>query len=459
MLVVKYKDDAPELIYALDVVLNEFLGLKYQFEKNNLDVIEITKNKKGEVLSLNADFFLVINKNGLSKKSLPIQPLSQWEPIKNKLKVSLIEQTIPIIYGKPGLVKQSQDHWHLNLDIFGSAFFMLSRYEELVISERDRHHRFPASASLAFQEGFLDRPIIDEYVEILWNCLQLLWPSLQRKEKISRTYISCDVDQPFDCTVENFSQMIRTCIADVIKRKSFFTALQRINRYMFNKIGCYKFDPNYTFEWYMDICEKNGHQVTFFFIPDSGEPNNACYKIDNKKIISLISTIIGRKHKIGVHGSYNTYAAPLKLKIQKKLLQNTLSKEKISVLIEGNRQHYLRWDSAQTPSHIDAAGFSYDTTGGYPDHIGFRFGTSKDFSMWCWLSNSKLQLIQRPLIIMECSIFSEKYMNMDYSSNTFEYVNKIKYRSKKYGGNFTLLWHNSNLELKQDKAFFEEVIK
>jgi hypothetical protein len=49
--------------------------------------------------------------------------------------------SIPILYGSPGIVKNN-NHLHLNLDIFGSAFFMLTRYEELVIKDRDQHDRF-----------------------------------------------------------------------------------------------------------------------------------------------------------------------------------------------------------------------------------------------------------------------------------------------------------------------------
>ena len=44
---------------------------------------------------------------------------------------------------------------------------MLSRYEELIIKERDIHNRFPAYLSIAKQNGFLDRPLIDEYIIVL----------------------------------------------------------------------------------------------------------------------------------------------------------------------------------------------------------------------------------------------------------------------------------------------------
>ena len=41
----------------------------------------------------------------------------------------------------------------MTVDVLGSIFFLLTRYEEIVIGTRDRHGRFPASASIAGREG------------------------------------------------------------------------------------------------------------------------------------------------------------------------------------------------------------------------------------------------------------------------------------------------------------------
>ena len=48
---------------------------------------------------------------------------------------------------------------------------MLTRYEELVVPDRGAHDRFPAAASVAVREGFLEIPIVDAYVELLWGAL------------------------------------------------------------------------------------------------------------------------------------------------------------------------------------------------------------------------------------------------------------------------------------------------
>ena len=58
---------------------------------------------------------------------------------------------------------------------------MLSRYEEAILKGRDKHDRFPSWISVADKGNFLERPIVNEYLEILWSCLSSLWNDLKRK--------------------------------------------------------------------------------------------------------------------------------------------------------------------------------------------------------------------------------------------------------------------------------------
>jgi hypothetical protein len=349
--------------------------------------------------------------------------------------------------------------WHLNHDIFGSAFFLLSRYEEVVISERDNHDRFPAAASIAFKEGLLERPVVDEYVEVLWACISQLWPSQKRKDMKPKRYVSCDVDYPFDCTVESVSTLLKALAGDVLKRKNLGLGLLRIFRFICNKFGYYRFDDNYTFEWYMDTCEKLGIKAAFYFIPTSVEQGNGCYELTEKRIIKLLKRIDERGHEIGVHGSYQTFCDLNKTVAQKTILEKALVLAGVQQQVKGNRQHYLRWDSAVTPELLDEAGFEYDSSGAFADHTGFRFGTAQEFSMWGWQSHKKLKLKQRPLVVMECSIILDKYMGLGARKEAYDYIHKLEQCTQHFGGNFTLLWHNSFLYEKKYKKLFVSILK
>ena len=298
-----------EQMYALDILLDEFLGLVFSVETYEGNVIEITKNLEQDnssKLTLGADFFHKAHDHWLKPMSMPSLPLKIWTPLEHWVRKKLIIQNIPILFGSPGLIKDEKNI-HINLDIFGSAFFILSGYEELISDERDSHDRFPSIKSVAFKENFLNRPLLDEYLEILWICLNNLWPNLRRKKHKYKNLISCDVDEPYDCSVETILNLTRACFGDLIKRKSIKEFFKRINRYIFNKMGIYKFDRNYTFDKYMSICEKAGFKATFYFIPTSKEAQNGCYEVTDKKITNLLKKIDARGHEIGVHGSYQTY--------------------------------------------------------------------------------------------------------------------------------------------------------
>ena len=56
----------------------------------------------------------------------------------------------------------------------------------------------PGAAGADLKANFLDRPIVNEYLEILWSCIHSIWPDLERKEYKAKNFITCDVDLPFN---------------------------------------------------------------------------------------------------------------------------------------------------------------------------------------------------------------------------------------------------------------------
>jgi hypothetical protein len=360
----------------------------------------------------------------------------------------------PIIYGTPKLTI-TPDRIECGIDIFGSIFFMLSRFEEVVQSNRDDHDRFPAAASLAFREDFLFRPIADEYVELLWALMKRLWPGLERKKRQGRVKITCDVDQPFDRAAGSPYRLIRALAGDLIRRRDPSLALRRSLNCLIQKTGNLHFDPFYTFDWYLDECEKSGHKAAFYFIADhSGGAIDGSYHIEEPRILALLRKISERGHEIGMHGSYNTFRDPAQLRHERKSLLLACQKAGIDAMISGNRQHYLRWDTSETPEHLEAAGFEYDTSGSYADRPGFRFGTSQTFPMWGWQRMSPLKLWQQPLIMMEQSVMSPKYMGLSQQEECLGLLLDLKQKSLSNGGYYTILWHNSELYNDKQRVLF-----
>ena len=69
-----------------------------------------------------------------------------------------------------------------------------------------------------------------------------------------------------------------------------------------------------------------------------------------------------------------------------------------------------------------------------------------------------LNIKQRPLVLMECSVFADRYMGFGYTDEAMDLMLSLKQKSLAYGGDFTLLWHNSHLSTEMDKKFFAELI-
>lgn len=432
--------------YVAQVVFSEFLGIDYQLRIAETDDVCIAL-PNGKKLQIEDHFFKGFP-DGLDLEYLKVPELISWA--RNNF---LQEQDIPVIFGC-GEIEIGADKIRCGIDLFSSIFFMLSRWEEVVCKVRDLHERFPAKASLAWKSKFLYRPVVDEYVEMLWKMLYFLDPSLRRKIQVGGVVVTCDVDAPFDPGVKNVLRLLKSFAGDLMRRNSLFLAFKRLANFFLFRMGCFSLDLNYSFHWYLDALEKNGLKGVFYFIPDNSEPKNGVYELNEIEIRDLLRLIHSRGHEIGVHGSYHSFKNGEKISQEKQRLEDTLKKLGCEQKIRGNRQHYLRWDALLTPDLLDSAGYEYDSSGGYADVPGFRFGTAKEFHMWSLKKRTPLGLIQRPLIFMDTTILSNKYLGFGFNENAKKLIYKLKSASIKTGGNFILLWHNSNLFGNDARSFF-----
>jgi len=384
----------------------------------------------------------------LTPESLPDQPLPVLDVRSINVDCSLVEYKIPVIYGDRRFISNSSsgkingNGLYAPIDIFGSAFFMLTRYEELVKKERDNHGRFSAKASLGFQEGFLDRPIVDEYVEILWSCMKRLWPGLERRKRSYQVFLGHDVDQPFAAVGRPWPKLIRNMAGDILKRKSLVLAGKRFLSKILRKPTL---DPFNTFEFIMDLSEKFGLQSTFCF--KSGVTNRVfdeCYSLQDRNIKAILKNIHERGHEIGLHPSYETYRDINKLKSEYRKLIDVLHELKIEQRSLGARQHYLRWEAPTTWNIYERVGLDYDATLGFADHVGFRCGTCHSFPVFDLKDRKSLKLNECPLIVMEGTLLGEEYMGLS-EEQALEYIERLSYVCRFYSGTFSLLWHNSML--------------
>lgn len=424
-----------EKTYIFDQIFGLFLGIPFRIDYSGVSgSFKITKEDKPGTLEINDVFFAQFEDKDrwLSKESLPRLPLKV-----------LPKDNTPILYGN-NKIEESQNYFRLGIDLVGSSFFMLSRYEELIGKERDVHGRFPALASVSYKGGFLDRPIVDEYVGILWEYILALWPDSTKTYGSFTTKVSCDVDNLHDKGVR-FPGIIKRLGGDLLQRRSFKQFFNSLK--LFYKVSILKkdaLDPFNTFDFMMDVCENNGLKMAFYFIPGNNKlPIDGDYDIESNAILELMRNIIARGHEVGYHGSYHSYKDLGKTMEEVELLKKVYEKAGGDPNdIKGGRQHYLRWEPGITEQNWEATGLVYDATLGYAEHSGFRCGTGREFFLYNIPTRKQLKLKERPLIVMEGSLLLKKYQNLNYEE-AIMIAERLKQRSYACQSNFNVLWHNS----------------
>lgn len=446
--------------YIYDVIFQEFLGITYQtYEEDRTDIrivlsdgINGTDSKELAI----CDVLLQTQEHEwLTAYSLPITPLDHYE--------SQNQRALPVIYGK--LLSEgtyfyaSETRIELGIDVFGSIFFMLTRYEELVKPERDHRVRFPASASLALEGNFLERPIVNEYVELLYSCLQQLWPQISRIKRHYRTYLSHDVDVPLLAAGRSLRQVMKNAAGDIVRHKSFTAAIMRMRSYMRGKLGDYDSDDANTFDFIMDVSEQKGVQSAFYFITSrSAGTIDGDYSMQDPWIRKLLRNIHTRGHEIGLHPSYNSFDQKEMLLKEFSILKASCQDEEIVQERWGGRQHYLRFDAAHTWQAWELTGLDYDSTLSYADHVGFRSGVCYEYPVFDLRMRQQLNLRERPLIVMEQTLLSGDYMQTSVE-DAYDKTIELSRICKMFNGDFTLLWHNDELIEPKQRELYQNIVK
>lgn len=449
--------------YILKVVLGDFLGLTFEVvveERENL----LLSGRNGRSLQLPDRLFSMSVSEWLSSSSLPIKKLKVWEISSSDLSISPEIQSIPVIYGmvpeQSSFFIRSDDEIILELDIFGSIFYMLTRYEEYVKTERDHFDRFPAAASLSYQSGFLHRPIVNEYVEILWACLKSLWPKLERKPRQFKFQVSHDVDSPYQYAFAGLPSLGRNLLGDFLKRRSLSGGIARVQSWKKARQSNWQLDPFNRFDWLMDLSERNMLTSAFYFMAGcTHAKRDGNYSLGHPLMRDLLRQIHQRGHEIGLHPSFNTYLDASQTHKEFETLKQICLEENIYQEQWGGRQHYLRWQSPTTWQNWESAGLTYDSTLSFAESPGFRAGTCYEFPVFNLSTRETLNLIERPLIVMECSVLDKQYMGLDKDIDAaFNCMAALKKTCRRFNGNFTMLWHNSRLTCPEYRMLYEQLL-
>jgi hypothetical protein len=446
--------------YALSVVLGEWLGLRWSLRPVERSGVRISVAEGGGEVTMPDLFLDCADGAWLERASLPRPSDRRWDatPLGRALRV--VDRAVPVVLeGDAGAFRIEGSAVHLPIDVFGVAFFMLSRYEELLLAERDEHDRIPGGAALAARGGFLDRPVVDEQVELLHRALRMAMPGLPAIERAGRLQASCDVDRPFDPDAGSLGWLVRRIAGDLLRRGAAGDAVRRWPQFRGARRGDRLDDPFNTFEWMMRTAEAAGRRIRFHFMAtDDPGPIDVRYRIEDPWIRALLRSIHGRGHEIGLHGSYASAVDAERLGRERLALQRVLDEEGIDAPVRAGRQHYLRWCPHRTPRVLEEAGLEVDSTLGFADLPGFRCGSCREHPMYDLAAASTLRVRQQPLVCMEYSVLGATYLALDPDGEGGRRIRSLRDACGTVGGDFTLLWHNSELRRPGDRRLYAALL-
>ncbi len=347
----------------------------------------------------------------------------------------------------------------IHYDILGLTYWMLTRLEEVGRTDLDNHQRFPAISSHAYQHDYLERPIVDEWLDLLGQVIKKRWVGVELKQHEFSIKVSHDVDGPARYAFQDLKGLFRTMGGDVLVRKDFFSALKAPWLWLNSRQAIHPKDPANTFDWLMNQSEKNGLVSSFYFICGRTDPTkDAKYDPEMPQVRKLMREIHQRGHEIGLHPSYNTYNRPEEIAKEADRLRKVCAKEGIQQSEWGGRMHFLRWDQSVTQKAWADAGMSYDSTLGYADRPGFRCGTCFEYPAFDVASDQPLILRIRPLVAMDCTVIAGRYLGLGSTEASYEKFNVLKNNCRKVGGVFTLLWHNSFFSSPTDFDIYRRLV-
>jgi hypothetical protein len=104
----------------------------------------------------------------------------------------------------------------------------------------------------------------------------------------------------------------------------------------------------------------------------------------------------------------------------------------------GIRMHWLYFGD-DSPAVLDSAGFTYDSTVGYNQTVGYRAGTTQAYR-----PPGTAQILELPLHAMDTSLFYPGYLEMT-ADEAFPLISGLLDQATRFGGAFVMNWHDRSI--------------
>ena len=300
-------------------------------------------------------------------------------------------------------------------DLVASAFYLLARWDELRVPERDRFGRLPLAASAFGRIAGLDLedPAVEGYLAALRRALRLPAPGAW---SVALTH---DIDRIRRRTPKG--------LAGIARRRGPRGVAAALTGP----------DPWDNVPDLLEAAWLRGARPTVFLIgrnahPLDGTPRRT-YERERPAIAAAVRAAGG---EVGLHASFASSESGEALAEEMAGLRGEVGP------VEGVRFHYLRFRYHQTVRWLEAAGAAYDSSLGFSEAPGFAAGIARPFRPWLVGEERPANLTLLPLAVMDTTLHS--HLGLDAAAAR-ERALSVLGTVRDAGGRAALLWHNTYL--------------
>jgi len=184
-----------------------------------------------------------------------------------------------------------------------------------------------------------------------------------------------------------------------------------------------------------------GLASTYFVIPTRNYPgrpfagegvSRRAARYDVTDVRPQLQKAIAAGCEIGLHG-IDAWVDSSKGREERDRVTQTLG-----TAVTGVRMHWLFFDE-KSPAVLERAGFSYDSTVGYNESVGYRAGTTQAYKPL-----GAGNLLELPLHVMDTALFFPNHMNLSEKEAEQTVWNLID-GAAEFGGALTVNWHDRSI--------------
>ena len=328
-------------------------------------------------------------------------------------------------------------------DIFAASFYLLSRYEEYLPHKKDMYGRYAHENSLAFNNDFLNLPLVNIWLEDLKKYLIQKFPFLTIHHSPFTFLPSYDIDEAYSFKYKSWWRTAGGYARSLINGN-----LKDTNKRLHVSSGKVP-DPYDSFSWMDQLHEKYSLTPRYFFLVAFKSGKYDKNISPSKQQMQNLIINHAKKYNIGIHPSWQSGDDPEKLKLEILKLGHVAGKQVLS-----SRQHYIRFTLPGTFRLLIDAGIESDYSMGYGSINGFRASVASSFYWYDLEKEQQTNLMVYPFCFMEANSFFEQKFSPEQALDEMYHYREI---IKSVNGTMITIWHNTFLGTGELFAGWREV--